>query len=322
LERFEEALQVHVRAAPLVAEPDRRGRVNHDRVGWSLHMRGLSTLELGRLDEAKALLAQALEAKQRGTATGKVRTSSVVATQTLIARCALVRGELEEACAHAQQALDAFAAMEPAGVVDARRAGAALHMLGVARVRMGRPAEAMAAFEQAIAAKQQCDPGDVDGTSIGESLERLGDCLLEAQRVAEARARFTEAVEAMHRGDWWGRVDQRQVGTVLHGLGLCAMRERSWEEARRWLELAVDAKARADWGRADRSSLGESRYELGRALAAMSLKDEAIAAYVRALDDMGAGDVRGQVDGERVDAVARELASLRRRGVGSAIPLS
>lgn len=163
----------------------------------------------------------------------------------------------------------------------------ALTSLGIDLTDLGRPAEALAAFDEAVRLNREL--GDTDATqyrpSLAHALRNLGACLADLDRPADSLAAFTEAVDLgrrmyadnpqRHRADLANSLIN--FGAALSALGrVTDALPIGYEAVALYREMAVISPDR------HRSDLASALTTLGSCLADVGRLDDAFAALEEA----------------------------------------
>ncbi len=296
--QFKEAQSWYERTVEEAQKGDVHGRLDHAKLGRSLHCVGICLSSLGQYAKARQWYERAAEAMQKGDVHGRLDHTSLGRSLHQIGICLSSLGQYAEARSWYERAVEAKQKGDVHGLLDHDNLGRSLHCVGICLSSLGEYAEAGRWYERAVEAMQRGDVrGRLDHASLGASLHQVGICLSGLDQFKEARLWYERAVEAMQKGDVHGRLDHANLGRSLYRIGICLSSVGEYAEARRWYERAVEEAQQGDvHGRLDHANLGRSLHGVGICLSGLGQYAEARSWYERAVHAKQKGDVHGRVD--------------------------
>ncbi|KAJ9451120.1 Kinesin light chain [Diplonema papillatum] len=205
------------------------------------------------------------------------RDSSVAATHSSMSTALQQQGRLEDAERHSNRALATFEKLE-----DSPKVANSLNNLGMLKLQMDRPSEALTYFEKSIELKlrhikSKRGPASADESlSLARSLFNVGVVqrkLGDTDKAAELLDRSLAIVRRADPNSWTEAAILRELG------GICEQRDRL-EEALRHYEAELSIRSQAA---PDRGQVCESWVCVGRVLFAQKRHDLSVKAYEAAV---------------------------------------
>jgi tetratricopeptide (TPR) repeat protein/predicted phosphodiesterase len=223
------------------------GRVDHGRLGASLHRVGYCWSGVGEFDLARPWFEEAVAEKRLGDVHGRVDHERLGASLHELGFCWWSLGKFEDALPWLEQAVEEARLGDVHGRVDHESLGASLHLLGFCWLSLGKYEGARPWFEEAVAEKRLGDVhGRVDHESLSHSLHLVGSCWSSLGDLEGALPWFEQAVAEARLGDVHGRVDHQSLGVSLQLVGNCWSKLGDFERARPCLEEAVEESRLGD----------------------------------------------------------------------------
>ena len=313
--RFVEARPWFLAAVSRRELQDDAGRIDHERLGSSLHQVGYCLSRTGLYAEARPWFERAVVEAEKGDIHGRIDHNSLGISLNNVGYCLSRTGLYAEARPWFERAVAEAEKGDIHGRIDHESLGSSLHQVGYCLSRTGLYAEARPWFERAVAEAEKGDiHGRIDHASFGISLHQVGYCLSSTGLYAEARPWFERAVAETEKGDIHGRIDHASFGISLHQVGYCLSSTGLYAEARPWFERAVAEAEKGDiHGRIDHNSLGSSLHQVGDCLSRTGLYAEARPWFERAVAEKEKGDIHGRIDHESLAFTLRRTADCARR---------
>ena len=168
---------------------DIHGRVDHQRLGTSVHQVGFCLSSLGQCAEAQPWFERAVAEAEQGDIHGRVDHQRLGTSVHQVGFCLSSLGQCAEAQPWFERAVIEKEQGDLHGRVDHTSLGASLNQVGYCLSRLGQYAEAQPWFERAVAEAEQGDiHGRVDHERLGASLQSVAVCCRELDSSRKPRS--------------------------------------------------------------------------------------------------------------------------------------